>query len=302
MIIGEHIKENTHLESIEEFKIIIKRLNDDLNITLKESSWIHEALSFAETAKKHDNAGTYVEYTRDGATRWNVSTAFVTIAEFNFVMSSINILLQQDKNLIKKKIRNIVGMPFKVLDEDADTSTNRGRNDLFELRLALRFCHAGYETILSEDHPDLLVKTARREYAIECKRLFSSKSFEKRTKEAIYQLENYSLNKGSRRYGLVAISITRAFHRGDMKLYAETPKMLGELADNEITKFADSNMDFIHEIFPRRIPGILLDFSDIAESSKPYWLHWLQFIETASRRELSYFNMVQKDFSNMNPL
>lgn len=277
-------------------KSIAKLLS--LNIKISDDSWIYEALNHAEMAEKERATGNLFEFTSNPEIRWKTTIAFGSLSELNLIVNRIDGLLSNSEKVVIKKLKDVVKMPFSMLDESADSGTNLGRNSLFELRLATRFLAAGYSLSLCSDHPDILVPTNGYEYPVECKRMFSPKSFENLVFEAISQLEKYSLG-GKNSLGMVALSFTRYFHKGDKKIYAETSDKIGELADKETEKFVKDKLPFIFRKFPANIPCLILDFSDFAESDKPYWVHWLYLIETSNDPKTSNYKYIQRDLQKM---
>lgn len=267
-------------------------------IIIPPDSWIFEALSHAKLSEYNLRKGTLEQFTSEGAIRWKTTVAFGNISEFNFIVSQLEKLLKSNNKVVKKKIKDIIKMPLMVKDEDSSIGTNRGRNTLFELRLATRLMKSGFGANLTFDHPDILVPTIGHEYAIECKRIFSINSFEKLTLEAISQLIDYSLTGNSNRLGIVAISITRGFHKGDMKLNAESHEELEKLVDREIGKLVKTYSDFIQKSFPKNIPAIIIDYSDFAEGERPYWIHWLWVVGTGNGLGEDLIHNVTEDLSN----
>lgn len=295
-----NIKVSSYLDLIKETHKSIGAL-ESLGIAIPQDSWILEALSHAEQAETNNQNGTLEQFTSEGVVRWKTTVAFGNLSEFNFIVSQLKNLLKSQSKLVKKKLHDVVRMPLMVFDEDAKTGTNGGRNTLFELRMAARLTNSGFNPTLSFDHPDILVPTAGYEYAIECKRIFSINSFEKLTREAISQLIKYSLINHPNRLGIVAVSITRGFHEGDMKLSAESHEELGKLADREIGKFVKTYSSFIQASFPKNIPAIIIDYSDFAESERPYWIHWLWIVGTGKGSKEDLIHIVTIDLNSLLP-
>ena len=271
-----------------------------IGITIKANSWIHEAINHAKLTNEHLENGTLEEFTSNNATRWKTTVVFGNLSEFSLIMSQVNELLNLISKIFIKKLKEIMNMPLKVSEENAKAGTNQGRNTLFELRLSARLSTAGYYPILSFDHPDISLNIGNNRYAIECKRVFLEETFLALTKEAIKQLNDYSLKNDSDRIGIVAVSITRAFHAGDMKLYAENMNGLGELAEIAMEKFIKKYSDFFNKEFPENIPAIILDFSDFAEAEKPYWLHWLYIVTIGANPDKDKLKTVVNDLKNLN--
>jgi hypothetical protein len=282
---------NETLSSIEKIK--------SNGIVIPDDSWLHKALNHAKLVELHSSKGTLQQITSQNSVRWKTTVIFGNLSEFNFIFTQFNTLLELNGKIFIKKLREVLKMPLTVLGEDAASGSNQGRNTLFELRLSARLAQAKFKPQLTSDHPDILVSAGMNEYAIECKRVFSKYRFEKLTLDAIDQLKNYTLSKFPHRIGLVAVSITRHFHQGDMKINAKNPEQLGRFADKEIETFIKSKSDFIRRSFPDRIPGIFLDYSDFAECDRPYWLHWLFFVGTGDGNENDPIKTTMADLHNL---
>ena len=297
MITADILKTSSYSEIIEEAKINLKKLSS-LHIKVPEDSWFYEALSHAEDTEEQRVLGNLEKYTSDPSIAWKTTIAFGNLSEANLIIRKIDTLLETSEQVVRRKLNDVVRMPLRMLDESSDAGTNLGRNTLFELRLATRLASAGYSPILYAKHPDILIPTDGFDYPIECKRVFSSKSFENLSYEAIRQLEERSLNDRNR-LGIVAVSITRHFHKGDKKLYAESSEKIGEFADKETERFVKEKLPSVFRKFPINIPCLILDFSDLAESDRPYWAHWLYLIETTNNNDSSKYVYIQRDLNKL---
>ena len=285
----------TYKEIIQEARTNINKLHA-LNIEVPTGSWFFDALVQAELAEQQRLFGNLEDYTSNPLNRLKTTTAYGNLSEINFIISEIDRLVETSGHVVKKKINDVLRMPLRMLDESSDTGTNMGRNILFELRLAARFVRAGYSPVLNVAHPDIFIPTSGFNYAIECKRVFSAKKFEDLTSRAIDQLEKNSLGENNW-LGIVAISITRHFHGGDKKLYGESSDRISEFADKETDRFIKEKLPFIHRKFPTNIPCLILDFSDLAESDIPYWIHFLSIVETSNDSAASKYQFVLKDLA-----
>jgi hypothetical protein len=152
----------------------------------------------------------------------------------------------------------------------------------------------GYKTTLFDDNPDIIVETYGYKYAIECKRIYKEESFISNIKEAKKQLVNNSIGKKSRR-GLIAISVTRAFNSGGTKkLVTETAQEASESVDSVLEAIYKENVGAISELLPYTIPGLLLEYSDIAEINVPYWIHKMLFARLANTGSAKVLNDFDK--------
>lgn len=288
---------NSYIEIIDTTYKSLKKLST-LKIEIPKTSWVYDSLNHALLVEKEREAGNLFKFTSNREMAWKTTVSFGNLSEFNLIVDRIDTLLGTSEEVVLRKLNDVVRMPFRMFDENSDKGTNLGRNSLFELRLATRFSLAGYMPKLCSEHPDILIPTAGYDYPIECKRMFSPNSFENLVFNGISQLEKYSICSKYPQ-GIVAVSITRYFHQGDKKIYAESSNKIGELADRETEKFVKAKLPYIFRKFPDNIPCLILDFSDFAESDKPYWVHWLYFIETTANPETSNYKYILRDLQKM---
>lgn len=126
-----------------------------------------------------------------------------------------------------KLVRALCG-PISPFEEQPKNS--EARNMMFELSLAADWKNAGSVVELGE--PDIKPCAPAASFQTECKRPFSENSVPKNIEEAASQL-GYELNKtGSENdYGIVAISLSRVFTKGNLACFAPTgtgKRLIGE--------------------------------------------------------------------------
>lgn len=107
---------------------------------------------------------------------------------------------------VEEKLKQVVGgRDFAALDKDSSS-----RNTQFELRIASYFCQTGYSVDMS-NLTDIVATRDRTTYFVECKRVTSSGTLNKRLKEAKKQLKTrlarFSLIP--REFGVIAIDVTK---------------------------------------------------------------------------------------------
>jgi hypothetical protein len=105
-----------------------------------------------------------------------------------------------------EKLRLIAGgRDFAALDVDS-----RSRNIQFELRIASYFCQSGCEVDISTD-TDVIARTDRYVFFVECKRVGSKNKLGTRLSEAKGQLARRTPHKGrkQRPLGCIAVDVTR---------------------------------------------------------------------------------------------
>jgi hypothetical protein len=105
-----------------------------------------------------------------------------------------------------EKLRLIVGgRDFAALDQDS-----RSRDIQFELRIASYFCQGGFEVDMSTD-TDVVARTNRYAFFVECKRVGSKSKLGARLSEARRQLtRQMARREGKRRLsGCIAVDVTK---------------------------------------------------------------------------------------------
>jgi hypothetical protein len=107
---------------------------------------------------------------------------------------------------IDKHLSSIVGgRDFAALDTDSQS-----RNGQFELRIASYFCQAGCDVDLSSA-TDIVARTRRTAFYVECKRVTSEIQLQKRLSEARKQLQSRIPPGGGSRetVGIIAADVTK---------------------------------------------------------------------------------------------
>lgn len=127
--------------------------------------------------------------------------------EFGDVMQHLH---DVDNGIFISKLTDVLKGPFLPKDENA--ASNRSRNTLFELKLAVLLKQAGFKPELG-DHPDVKCSIDDTCLFFECKRPASEKKALKRIKEAGSQLgENIEGYGTSKTPGLIVISFAKLFN------------------------------------------------------------------------------------------
>lgn len=131
--------------------------------------------------------------------------SLVESIEFGDVLQN----LHGDNEIFVSKLKHVLRGPFFPNDEDA--VSNRSRNTLFELKLAVLLKQAGFKPELG-DHPDVKCSVDDTCLFFECKRLASEKKALKRIKEAGLQIgENIKGYGTSKTPGLIVILFAKFF-------------------------------------------------------------------------------------------
>ena len=283
----------THIRSY------IRKITIAYKVDFDKSVWLTEALKkVTELNRNLNNPNKLKTMLENPEANTHYLASLYNLDELDLILSNLHYIERGNKSVIKKKLKEILNMPLRMLDEDHTKGTNQGRDSLFELRLATRLGIAGYKVGLFHDHPDILFKVGDTEYAVECKRISKEERFSTDLRSSVRQLKDYSL-KGSTRLGLPAISITRAFHHGDKMLSALSEKLLDAQTDTEINKFYERHKQEIFDSSILRTPAIIVEFSDIGIVGIPYWIDIIYIIEARSFSQLSLINKVQKDLQGL---
>lgn len=113
---------------------------------------------------------------------------------------------------IRHQLDRMLKGPVDVLEERADSgkATNDARNIAFELIMTGRLVASGFRPYVDKG-PDIQFEFAGLQVAVQCKRLFSAKGLEKRTREAARQLDSATHAD----LKLAAISLSRLLTTGD---------------------------------------------------------------------------------------
>jgi len=187
--------------------------------------------------------------------RGNVQLMWSLIEAMEF--ADIYIHLRNYKpNILQKKLRAALKGPADPCAEITSSSSNIGRNTMFELNLAGRLHCQGIPVYL-ETNPDILCNIGLAKIHIQCKRPFFENNIPRNISAARRQLTrdlNNSNDHSAR--GVVAISVSRTLNPGDKLFVVKTEHDLIRLADN-VQAIAQKHSDSWKRIVDTRIIGIL---------------------------------------------
>jgi hypothetical protein len=148
-----------------------------------------------------------------------------------------------------------------ALDGPADLQSeteksNRGRNTMFEIAVAGRLARSGLSPRLGEE-PDVFVEFDKRRVFIQCKRVFSENGISKRVIDAGKQLKrDLARSLDPRDCGVIAISVSRVFNKGDKLLVAHDEGSLRQKLRDEIDSIrAAVSREYRHVTEPK-VAGI----------------------------------------------
>lgn len=154
------------------------------------------------------------------------------------------------------KLKVALKGPADPTKETPSSSSNLGRNAMFELNLASRLL-VGKVPVFLETNPDILCKIAQRNIYIQCKRPFYEKNIPRNISAASRQLTRDLNNSGDKNArGIIAISVSHALNPGDKLFTAKTEHGMKRLAD-DIQALADTYSKSWKYIVDTRIIGIL---------------------------------------------
>ncbi len=264
-------------------------------LTLPVNCWVIEALEITKRVNSLLLNQTELDkMLQEGSEAFRTAFSIIQLAEFLFTIKGLGLLGQESIAISTRKLKDILQMPLLVQDEDMNT--NQGRNSLFELRLAVIFANAGYTTVLAEQNPDFIVTSDEGyKYAVECKRIFKIESLVRNVKDARDQLVKHSLGTVARR-GIVALGVTRAINSGGhLKLAVKTTQEASDGVYKQLGALYSNNQANINAELPYQIPALILDYSDIAEIDKLYWIQRQLLVKL----DKAGSNKVVKDFERL---
>lgn len=288
----------TYEELLDLLENKLNNLKSSYKLMLPDHSWVTEAIENVKNLMvARQNQIPEKEYFKSEELLYQKTVASLSeLLDLNRVISFLEKVDKENLKVYLKKLKIVFNAPLLLMNENSNS--NEPRNIIFELRLFARFKEKEYATKLCLDHPDILVNANNNEYAIECKRIFQPETLIDNTKDAINQLLKYSLN-GQRRYGVIALSITRFFHSGNKRFEAKSENAARLRLNYEMQKLVEDNKDELLKPFTLKIPLLILEYSDCAVIDKPYNITLHDFIETANGRQ-SLFYKVLKDFNKFN--
>ncbi|MGB2623622.1 MAG: hypothetical protein WA857_03890 [Candidatus Acidiferrum sp.] len=118
---------------------------------------------------------------------------------------------------LKAKLARGLCGPVSPLEERPTNSA--ARNTMFELSLAADWKNGGVDVEVGE--PDIRIRFGIPAFQVECKRPFSENSVRSNIADAASQLGNNLDRPGSENdYGIVAISLSRVFTKGNLVCFA----------------------------------------------------------------------------------
>ena len=140
---------------------------------------------------------------------------------------------------LKAKLERALCGPISPFDERPKNSA--ARNTMFELALAADWKNSGVDLELGE--PDIRIHFGNSTFQVECKRPFSEHSVRGNITDAASQLGK-ELNKPGNEndYGIVAISLSRVFRKGNLVCFA--PEGMGrKMISDALAETLDENTE-----------------------------------------------------------
>lgn len=198
------------------FDAVLKSLNRldpwlrSLGIEPKSDRW-HQAVQMVERAKEQR------EIVERGGARVHISNYMDGLFEAMEIHEIVDAFDSDSSPALKAKLMRALCGPISPFNEQPKNS--EARNTMFELSLAADWKNAGSVVELGE--PDIKLRAAVALFQTECKRPFSENSVRKNIGDAASQLAK-ELNKpdGENDYGIIAISLSRVFTKGNLGCYA----------------------------------------------------------------------------------
>jgi hypothetical protein len=182
-----------------------------------------------------------------------------SLAESTEFVDSIDVLRKQGCEIPDKVLKDALDGPADLQSESEKSS--RGRNTMFEIAIAGRLARAGLRPTLGQE-PDVHTEFHDRKIFIQCKRVFSENGISKRLVEAGKQLKRDLVHScDPRDCGIIAISISRAFNKGDKLLVAHDEDALRRKLNDEIDAIMRVAVEDYRHVTEPKIAGVLYHLS-----------------------------------------
>ncbi|KPL00628.1 MAG: hypothetical protein AMJ90_07940 [candidate division Zixibacteria bacterium SM23_73_2] len=158
--------------------------------------------------------------------------------------------------LLRKKLKLIIGGPFLTKNESSEKGTNLARNIFYELYTMAVLKHAGFE-ILPELPSDVAFTFESKIILFECKRPQTKGSVESNFFKAVKQLTKNlnSLNELNSK-GIVSISVSKILNRGDKLLIGRDQNNLANKIDSILGEIVRENKYLYKKVIDPRIIGV----------------------------------------------
>jgi hypothetical protein len=291
----EKLKYSELLEKSQEFDNLLL----SLGININPYDRFHQTISMirkVDVAIKGDqNTSPLVKKLDNG------QSAFLhSHLEVQEIIRAIPFLKTQSKEIVRDKLRLMLRGPLIVSEEIAANSGNMARNIAFEINLASKFHRNSLNTKL-KDNPDILVKVYKRNYFVQCKRVFHEKSLASNVEDACSQLERDLNNKGFNTYGIIALSVSRIFVGEGQIFSSMSEETAKKFLGDEMLKLIDKYQYCWKKIKHPNIVGVILELSgsSIIRSENNLPAHGTQIDITNVHDNDPKFKILSNDFYNL---
>jgi hypothetical protein len=198
------------------FDALLRSLNKldpwlrSLGIEPKSDRW-HQAVRMVQRAKEQR------EIVERGGPRGRIGNYMDGLFEAMEIHEIVEAFNGDSSPALKAKLVRALCGPISPFDEQPKNSD--ARYTMFELSLAADWKNAESEVEVGE--PDIKLRAPAALFQTECKRPFSESSVRKNMEDAASQLGKELDNPGNENdYGIVAISLSRVFTKGNLGCYA----------------------------------------------------------------------------------
>ena len=182
-----------------------------------------------------------------------------SLAESMEFVDSIEALRAQGCDIPGHVLETALNGPADLLAENE--KSNDGRNAMFEISVAGRMARAGLRPTLGEE-PDVHAEFNDRKIFVQCKRVFSAAGISKQLVKAAKQLKrDLTKSCSPRDCGIIAISVSRAFNKGDKLLVAHDENALQEMLHAEIYGVIRTGIKDYRDVEEPKIAGVLYHLS-----------------------------------------
>jgi hypothetical protein len=225
-----------------------------LGVPIKSDRW-HEAVKAVKLAKDRRTV-------IDGGGQFRAMDEYAHASSLFDAIEIIQILeafyADATQSLREKVMRASRGC-FVPAEEKIENSS--ARNAMFELALASRWKSLGLQVELGE--PDIQLHIGNTRFLVECKRPFEMRSVPSNIEDANSQLgRELDKPENAEAFGMIAISLSRAFTRGDLTCFAPEQEgrpfveaTLAETIANNKDAWRLQQPDFFHE----RVVAVMFD-------------------------------------------
>lgn len=297
-----------YTELTDKAKKFLNSCENNLQINQREleNCWINRAIKLikglSQTLGDNDAKEKYLSKYNQNS---ECLLSLIYLHELSFIYDKIVKPQVISVKYLAPRIKKIIKAPLLASQENSNTS--EGRNYLFELLFLAELLDRNFKANLGEfnGNPDIKVDVNSHTYSVECKRIFSEKSFISNFIKAKGQL-NKSLNNKKYNFGIPVIDVSRVFvikEKGNFLLKSGVEQEANEKALDTLEKFFNKFKTQLNRDYNPKIPALILHLSTpvILENQKLFlnWGHYLIICELPNLSQVSLFHILRSDFAKL---